>query len=44
LTNIYAREPYRSKSVVSDACVGGVFGFGPDSYRLGLQALIRHLG
>lgn len=43
LSNIYAREPFRHHSYVSGIAVGVVSGFGPDSYRLGLEALIDHL-
>jgi 3-dehydroquinate dehydratase-2 len=43
LSNIFAREPFRRHSYVSDVAVGVVTGFGPDSYRLGLDALLGHL-
>jgi len=43
LSNICRREPFRRRSLIAAACVGGVFGFGSESYRLGLLALIRHL-
>ena len=39
LSNIYAREEFRQKSVVSGACAGVVAGFGAQSYLLGLEAL-----
>ena len=39
LTNVYAREEWRHKSVVSPATVGQIVGFGAESYMLGLQAL-----
>lgn len=41
MTNIEARG---MKSVTAEAAVGAVAGFGVDSYRLGLDALLRHLG
>ena len=44
LSNIFAREPFRRHSYVSDVAVGVVTGFGPASYRLGLEALLEHLG
>jgi 3-dehydroquinate dehydratase-2 len=43
LSNVYAREEFRRHSYVSGIAVGVISGFGPDSYRLGLEALILHL-
>lgn len=43
LSNIYAREPERRHSLLADAAVGVVAGFGADSYRLGLDGLVAHL-
>src|SRR5262249_44817615 len=43
LSNIYAREPERRRSLLADAAVGVVAGFGADSYRLGLEGLVAHL-
>lgn len=39
LTNVQAREEFRSKSVISPVCVGTIAGFGSNSYVLALQAL-----
>ncbi|MCG8432007.1 MAG: type II 3-dehydroquinate dehydratase [Candidatus Omnitrophica bacterium] len=40
LSNIYTREEFRRKSLMSPVVKGGVFGFGPQSYILGLEALL----
>jgi 3-dehydroquinate dehydratase-2 len=43
LSNIFAREPERRRSVLADVAVGVVAGFGADSYRLGLEGLVGFL-
>lgn len=43
LSNIFAREPERRRSVLADLAVGVVAGFGATSYLLALEALVRHL-
>ena len=40
LSNIYSREEFRQKSLISPVVKGTVLGFGAKSYTLGLQALI----
>ena len=40
LSNVYAREEFRQKSLVSAVCKGKVSGFGWRSYELGLRGLI----
>ena len=43
LSNIFAREPERRRSVLADIAVGVVVGFGAQSYLLALDAIISHL-
>jgi 3-dehydroquinate dehydratase II len=38
LTNIYAREMFRRRSVIAPVVDGGIFGFGPQSYLLAVRA------
>jgi 3-dehydroquinate dehydratase-2 len=43
LSNIFAREPERRRSMIADLALGMVTGFGPQSYLLGFQALMGRL-
>jgi 3-dehydroquinate dehydratase-2 len=43
LSNIFAREPERRRSLLADVAVGVVTGFGADSYRLGLEGVVHYL-
>ena len=40
ISNVYAREAYRHHSFLSEACKGCIIGFGLNSYRLAVEALI----
>jgi 3-dehydroquinate dehydratase-2 len=43
LSNVAAREEFRQRSLITPIAVGVVSGFGPTSYRLGLEALLDTL-
>ena len=38
ISNIFAREEFRHKSLIAPNCKGSVIGFGLDSYRLALMS------
>jgi len=40
ITNIFAREEFRHISMIGRNCAGSISGFGLDSYRLAVEALI----
>ena len=42
ISNVQAREPFRHHSVIGAACRGTIAGFGLDSYRLAVLALLPH--
>ena len=44
LSNTAARERFRRHSYLSGLAVGVVYGFGAQSYLLGLRGLVGHLG
>jgi 3-dehydroquinate dehydratase-2 len=41
ITNILAREEFRHTSLIGRSCAGSISGFGLDSYRLAVEALIE---
>lgn len=41
ISNIYTREEFRQKSLISSACKGVIAGFGLYSYTLAIEALIN---
>jgi 3-dehydroquinate dehydratase-2 len=43
LSNVFARERFRHRSYLAAGAVGIVSGFGAESYRLGVRALVEHL-
>lgn len=42
ISNVWAREPIRHKSMLSPVCRGVIAGFGLDSYRLAVESLIHY--
>lgn len=40
ISNVHARESFRHVSMISAACKGVILGFGLDSYRLAVEALV----
>ena len=40
ISNIYSREPFRHKSLLSPVCKGIIAGFGLDSYRIAVSSLL----
>ena len=43
LSNIHKREEFRHRSLLVDAAIGTVAGFGPSSYTMALRGIIEHL-
>lgn len=43
LSNVYQRESFRHHSYIAPVAIGQISGFGAESYRLGLRALVHYL-
>ena len=43
LSNIYKREEFRHKSLISDIVTGGIFGLGAEGYILAIISLHKSL-
>lgn len=41
ISNVHAREEFRHRSMISCVCLGVIAGFGMDSYRLAVEALLN---
>jgi len=41
ISNVHGREPFRHHSLLSPVCKGVIAGFGLDSYRLAVEALLK---
>ena len=41
ISNIYAREEYRHKSLISGHCQGMIAGFGLEGYRMALSSVVK---
>ena len=43
MTNIYKREEFRHHSYLAPVCIGQISGFGANSYKLGLSAVVEYI-
>lgn len=41
ISNIYAREEFRHRSIISSVCRGTIAGFGLGSYKLALSSIVE---
>ena len=43
ISNVYAREEFRQKSLIAPVCAGQVTGFGPFSYHMSMVGMVQIL-
>ena len=43
ISNVASREEFRHTSLIGATCVGTIAGFGLDSYRLGIEAILNRI-
>ena len=43
ISNVYAREEFRQKSLIAPVCAGQVTGFGPFSYHMAMVGMVQIL-
>lgn len=43
MSNIYKREEFRHKSLISPVAIGGIFGLGKNGYKLAIDAVLDYL-
>ena len=43
ISNIHSREEFRKHSYIAPVCIGQIAGFGIDSYKLGLEAVVNYI-
>ncbi len=41
ISNVFSREPIRHQSYIAPVCKGSISGFGLDSYRLAIEAILN---
>ena len=42
ISNVHAREEFRHKSMISEACLGVICGFGLAGYKMAIEGLLGH--
>ncbi len=42
ISNVYAREEFRHKSLITSKCIGMITGFGMEGYAMAIEYLIRN--